>query len=376
MEPEIRWITRSDELAALVEGLGVAPLALDSEADSMHHYPEKVCLVQLSVDGTDYLLDPLAGLDLAPLAPVLGDAARPKILHGADYDLRVLDRDFGIRIRGLFDTMVAARLLGESAFGLAALLERHLGVRLDKRFQRADWSRRPLPDEMVRYAVMDTRHLQPLAAMFQRRLEQTGRTEWAAEEFRRLEQVRWTDNEDAEPYRRVKGSSSLDPRGLATLRELWIVREAEARRRDRPPFKIMHNDVLLALARKLPGRHDELEQVRGVPPSWRKGERSARLLAAVARALELPRAELPEPRIRRRRPRNGPLEKRLKKLCTQRDAVARELGIEPSMLSSRAVLEQVAQRMMEGRDPATVEGLRSWQAEQLESVFRRREPRD
>jgi ribonuclease D len=371
MEPEIGWITCTSQLASLLDGLGRQPLCLDTEADSMHHYPEKVCLIQLAVAGSSYLIDPLGDIDLRPLAPVLEDASRPKILHGADYDLRVLHRDFGLRISGLFDTMIAARLLGEPALGLSALLDRYLGVTLDKRFQRADWSRRPLPEAMMRYAALDTHYLETLADKLRRELQQAGREDWAGEEFRRLEQVRWSDAPDGEAYRRVKGSGALSRRGLAVLRELYNLREAEARRRDRPPFKILHNEMLVRLSSERPSNEEALAAMQGLPPAWRRGGKARRVLSAVVRAVELPEDQLPEKQARRRPVKGKRHEARLKKLSSERDAVARRLGIEPATLASRAVLERMVTRLEKGENPTTITDLRRWQAELLEPAVRR-----
>jgi ribonuclease D len=351
--------------------MGSAPLCLDTEADSMHHYPEKVCLVQLATAGETHLIDPLAGLDLAPLAPALADDARLTILHGADYDLRVLDRDFDLRVGGLFDTMIAARLLGEPAVGLAALVDKHLGVRLDKRYQRADWSRRPLPEPMLHYAAEDTRHLEPLAGRLRHQLQQRGRETWAAEEFRRLEQVRWTENPNHEAFRRIKGAGSLKPRGMAVLRELVALREAEALLRDRPPFKIMHNQVLLQLAEAPPREPSDLARVQGMPQAWCRGGKAQRLLKAVHRAMDLPEDQLPEPPARRRRPKGGRLESLLRRLTRERNRLAEKLEIEPSVLAPRAVLEQVAKKIELTEDPRGVEELRDWQAGLLGPAFDR-----
>ncbi|MDX1389431.1 MAG: ribonuclease D, partial [Acidobacteriota bacterium] len=231
--PSVPWIEQTTGLVAAVREVGAGPLALDTEADSYHRYHDKVCLVQLSFGGRDVLVDPLAGVDLAVLSEVLENRRIPKILHGADYDLRILGRDFGLSFRGVFDTMIAARLVGERAFGLASLVERHLGVRLDKTHQLADWSQRPLPDELVLYAVSDTRFLPPLAERLEARLEELGRVSWAAEEFRHLEKVRWSgEPPDGEAFRRIKRSASLDRRGLAIVRELYHWRDGRARARD------------------------------------------------------------------------------------------------------------------------------------------------
>ncbi|HKQ61355.1 MAG TPA: ribonuclease D, partial [Candidatus Polarisedimenticolaceae bacterium] len=246
----MRWIDDGPSLERALAAAGAATLALDCEADSLHHYPEKLCLVQLSAAGEDWLIDPLA-FDLAALRPALEDRARPKILHGADYDLRLLGRDLGFRVAGLFDTMLAARLVGERAFGLAALLDKYLGVSLDKKHQTADWSRRPLPAELQRYAVADTHHLQPLAAALDERLRALGRRSWADEEFLRLESIRWRETPDPEAWRRVRGAAGLDRRGLAVVRELYSWRDGEARRRDTPPFRVLSDERMAELARRV-----------------------------------------------------------------------------------------------------------------------------
>ena len=282
---EIKWAVETDELLSRLAGVQRGPLAVDTEADSMHHYPEKVCLVQLSFGKVDLLVDPLAGIDLTVLQPLLREPGLRKIMHGADYDLRMLDRDFGLKVCGLFDTMLAARLTGETAFGLAALLQKHLGIALDKKYQRADWSLRPLPADMEAYAVLDTRHLESLAELLQAELDRLGRAEWAAEEFGRLEKVRWRETAGEDAYRRVKGSGSLDRRRLACLRELVIMREKAARKADRPPFKILSNDLLLKVATEMPQSERELAATSRLPASWSRGRRLALLWEAVQSAL-------------------------------------------------------------------------------------------
>ena len=371
MERKIHWITETAQLEALVETAGGGPLSLDSEADSLHRYPEKVCLVQLHVGGQGHLIDPLAGLDLSPLGPLLADRELLKILHGADYDLRVLHRDFGLEIRGLFDTMVAARLLGESAFGLAALLERHFGVSLDKKYQRADWSRRPLPAAMARYAALDTQYLEALAGKLRLELERLGRMPWAEEEFRRLEAVRWNSEPDPEPFRKIKGSAGLGRRGLAALRELAVLREAEARRRGRPPFMVLSNDALIRLAGELPESQAELAGLSRLPDGWRRGPSARTLLDAIRSVLSLPEEELPERRSRRRPVRSPGHDSRLRALCRERDALAASLRIEPSVLAAKSVLEQVLLGVQRGEEPDTVPDLRTWQAELLRPAFGR-----
>lgn len=367
----IGWIRDTGRLSDALAGLRGGPLALDTEADSLHHYPEKVCLVQLSFGGADHLVDPLAGVDLAPLGRVLGDAAVTKILHGSDYDLRVLQRDFRLELVGLFDTMIAARLTGERAFGLAALLETHFGITLEKKFQRADWSRRPLTPEMETYAALDTRHLEALAERLAEQLRRLGRTAWAEEEFRALECVRWSDPDPENAVRRVKGSATLDRRERAVLRELIRMREAEARRRDRPPFRILSAEHLLQVARARPETPAALRSIRELPRSWTSGGHARSLHEAVRRGLDLPEDQLQEPRRPRpRRKLSSRQELRLRKLRDARNELAEKLDVEPGLVAPRDALKDIVLRLEEGR-PVETPLLRSWQLGLLRPLLKR-----
>jgi len=361
---DVLWIESTEALAGWVSGLDGAPVALDTEADSFHHYREKVCLVQLSAQGRHALVDPLAAIDFTPLAATLASGAIRKLLHGADYDIRLLSRDFGLAIEGLSDTMIAARLAGEPAYGLAALLEKFLGVSLDKSHQRADWSRRPLPPAMRDYAVADTCHLAALAQILDERLAALGRSSWAAEECLRLESVRWRDRgrDDPEPFRRTKGSKALDRAGLAVLREVWGWRDATARKRDRPPFKVLHDETLIALARTPPSSIGDLARVSGVPASLVRSPSASDLLDAVRRGVDVPEAERPEVRIDARERLDPAVEVRIARIKQRRDAVAADLALDPSVIASRAVLEEMAKRWEAGDDPWDVADLRRWQA--------------
>jgi ribonuclease D len=360
------WIASTAELTSATSQIGRGPLGLDTEADSLHHYPEKVCLVQLSFAGRDLLVDPLAETDMARLGPTLMDPGVRKVLHGADYDLRGLDRDFSLGIRGLFDTMVAARLAGEGSFGLASLLDRFFGVQLEKKFQRADWSLRPLPERMQEYARLDTRYLAELAQLLERRLRELGRDGWAMEEFQRLEQVRWSPTtDDPERYLRVKGSSRLPPRGMAILRELYRLRETAAVELDRPPFKVLSNSILLSLADEAPQTPQALRQVASLPERWLRPRYVTRLLDAVAEAMSLATDSLPSRPARKQPARDAAFEKRVRELSNERDRIARELDLEPSLIAPRAALERAQQAIDAGADPRETPELRCWQASLL-----------
>jgi ribonuclease D len=381
---EIVFVTSDDRMEAVVSRIGSGPLALDVEADSLHHYHEKVCLIQLGFAGTVALVDTLAAFDPAPLARVLADTSIRKVIHGADYDLRILHRDFGFEVAGLFDTVVAARLTGARAFGLSALVEARLGVKLSKAHQRADWSRRPLSPEMIEYAAQDVRYLLPLAEQLERDLGAMGRLDWAREEFRRLEAVRWTaPARDPLAFRGMKGASDLDGRGLAVLRELHRLREEEASRRDVPPFRRGRDELLVEVSREQPRSEAELAGLRAGSALCRQLS-TARVWAAIETAGSLAEGDLPPrvwaalepagspgggplpPRGRRpRKPRDHAFESDLHSLLARRDVLARSLDLEPSVLAPRGLLDALLRRSLSGEPLDTTPGLRGWQANLL-----------
>jgi len=362
MTPPIHWIRDDKRLLERVESIRGGSLAVDTESDSLHHYPERVCLVQLTHLGRDELIDPLAGVDLSILAPLLSDASLPKLFHGADYDLRLLHREFGLEVSGLFDTMVASRLTGERSFGLAALLSKHFDVELDKRYQRADWSRRPLTPEMEQYAAMDTRFLEDLVDLLATELKRLGRMEWATEEFRRLEGVRFRERNDEEPFRRVKGHGKLSAQTQAVLNRLCQFREQVARHKARPPFRIVSDAVLLTLAARGPDDLRNFTTVQGLPRSYRSGAGAERLLRVLEEAWSLPETDWPSRVGEGRKPRrSASFEARIKDWKTRRDVIADELHLESSIVASRGILEGLLERVEAGEDPSAHPDLRRWQ---------------
>lgn len=365
------WIESTDQLAGWMDEAGPGPLCVDTEADSFHHYREKVCLVQLTAAGRHALVDPLAGVDLSPLSIPFAAASVRKILHGADYDVRLLSRDFGLTIVGLTDTSIAARLLGEPALGLAALLATHLNVTLDKAHQRADWSRRPLPEAMRDYAVEDTRHLEALAAILDEKLAALGRMSWAREEYERLEGVRWRERraDDPEPFRRTKTAKGLDRAGLAVLREVWGWRDGVAQKRDRPAFKVLRDETLVALAKTPPGSIADLARVSGIPESLVRSPSAHDLLGAIARGAACPEADRPAIRIEARERLDPKVETRIARIKERRDELARSLALDPSVIATRGVVEDMAKRWEAGEDPWAVPDLRAWQAAQLRPLL-------
>jgi len=352
----VKWIDKQSELDSAIGRVGTeSTVAMDTEADSLHSYFDKVCLIQISIPGEDLIIDPLADIDLSALGRILANPNITKILHGADYDLRILHRDFGFTISNLIDTMICSQLLGYEAIGLAALLERYFALTVDKSHQRADWAVRPLPRVMLEYAASDTRHLIALAGQLREELIALGRWEWAKEEFARLESVRFTERED-EGFRRLKGISGFDRRALAIVRALYEWRDEMARAADRPPFKIFGNDAIIEVANEKAGTAEALEKIKALPSSLRK-RYGREILRRVREALALPEENLPEKGDARPWLRDKALESRVSRLKTIRDKKAKELKIDPGVLAPRHVLTALATT----RDLEQVPAMREWQ---------------
>lgn len=345
----------------------VPRLALDCEAAGFHRFTDRLSLVQLSTLETTLLLDPLS-VDSTPLlGPLLEDPEVRVVMHGADYDLRLLDRDLGLRIRGLFDTQAAASLLGEEALGLASLLEKYLGVRLAKEHQRADWARRPLSPELLEYAASDTRYLLELQDRLAEELERRGRMPWAHEEFQTLEEVRWEEDR-TDPVTRVKGARELSAREVTALRRAMEWRDEIARERDRAPFRVMGNKVLLEVVARRPATPKELEEMKGV--SARLARQKGQELLARLRAVDtLPEDALePYPPWQgngggRPTPEEQTLMDRIRDLRTER---SRELGLDRGVLLTNAqILDIVRSAPPSLQDLEALPGVKRWQTEVL-----------
>jgi ribonuclease D len=344
-------------------------LALDTEGASFHRFVDRIYLLQLSTRDVSAIIDPLPIGTPEELGTLLESPRVEVVFHDADYDLRLLHQDYGWHVRNIFDTRVAAQLLGIRAFGLAALLEKYFGVKLDKKHQRADWSMRPLTRDMLTYAAQDTMHLLALRDRLADALKAAGRWEWAREEFALLEQTRWEDGEESTAFLRLKGARDLNRRELAILRELVAWRDEVARKADRATFRILGNDPLLEIARTKPGTREALAAIKGMPRSLL--DRAATdLLDAVRRGLALPDAELPKFPKALRWERDPDFDARAAALRTVRDAAAERLDMDPGVLCSRDRLEAVARR-----NPSTLEEiqeipeLRRWQIHELGQDF-------
>lgn len=357
------------ETQAALEGLlaefGREPLlAVDTEAASFHRYHDRVYLIQLSSRTDTAIVDPLAARDLAPLGRILADPSIEIVFHDADYDLRLLDQQYGFRAATLFDTRVAAQFLNEPGIGLAALLEKYLGVLLDKRFQRADWSTRPLSAEMLQYAADDTRHLPALRDILRDRLAERGRLSWAKEEFALLEHVKWGAVPDDEPgYLRVKGARTLKGRHLAALRELYHWREETAARTDRAAFRLLNTEPLLEIARTLPTDAAALRAIRGVGAELAE-RRGREILDAVRRALELAERDLPRIERGPRRTPDPAFEGRLEQLKARRNQLSTLLELAPGVLCPNGTLEAIARTRPKTLDELRgIPGVRGWQVD-------------
>jgi ribonuclease D len=364
---QVRLIQTQDELERLFERLRAEPLlAVDTEAASFHRYRDRVYLLQISSRQETAVVDPLSIGSLAPLGEVLANPSIEIVFHDADYDLRLLSQEYGFRGKNLFDTRIAAQLLNEPGVGLAALLEKYLGVRLDKRYQRADWSARPLTLEMLEYAAADTRNLPVLHDLLKQRLRERSRLEWAEEEFELLGDAPRGAPEPEEPaYLRLKGAKTLNGRGLAVLRELFQWREELARRTDRAAFRILNNEPMLLMAKSPPQDLTALKAVRGI--GQEQAERRGReILAAVQRGMEVSERDLPRVERPPRRVPDAALEARLERLKSVRNGLALRYDLAPGVLCPNGILEAVARI-----NPATLEQmsqireLRRWQLREI-----------
>jgi ribonuclease D len=364
---EYEYIDTDAGLREVVDRLKGEPLiGADTEAAGYHRYFDRLSLVQLSSRTENFLIDPQAVPDLSPLGELFADPAIEKVFHDADYDLRILDRDAGLSLAGLFDTQVAAAFLGERSLGLGNIAEKHLGLKLPKEHQRADWGERPLTEGMKQYAATDTAHLPALRDRLREELVAKGRLHWAEEEFRRREQTRWEGpDESREAWMKVKGARDLPPRGMAVLRELYAWREGIAREQDRATFRVLGNQGLIEMSLNPPSGISALKGVTGISEGLAQ-RRGRELMAAVEAGLAVPESELPRWPRSPRWERDPELDARVESLKNARNRRAGELDLDPGFIMSRAQLEEVARaRPRSEAELATVSGVRAWQVEAI-----------
>jgi ribonuclease D len=339
---EFLWVDNDKALDYFVTNLrGYFPIALDTEADSLHHYKESVCLIQVTHDSRHYLIDPLGKFPLDELWPPT--SRHTWILHGADFDLRMLRRAGAPEPQAVFDTMLAAQLLGLKAFGYGALVEKFCGITLNKGSQKADWSRRPLSPAMIEYAVQDTEYLEPIAEALGAQLDEKKRREWHEQSCARVvESSKLMREEDPENEWRISGSALLAPAALAIVKELYYWREKEGEAVDLPVFKVLHNELLLDLASWC------AENPRVSPmgaPRWPhrvSPARAERLMAAIERGRQAP--PVPRPPRGERPPRDKEAEARMEKLRAYRDKVAADLELDPTVIAPKSTLQEIARQ--------------------------------
>lgn len=311
--------------------------AVDTEADSLHSYQEKLCLIQFSCSGVHAIIDPLA-IDAEGMQPLLDFLETSEVwMHGADFDMWMFRKAYGWIPPLVFDTQIAARLVGFTQFGLAHMVEKHFGVVLSKQSQRADWGRRPLPGKMLDYAINDVLYVVELADQLLERIRELDRESWFEESCEASRKnVTERQGPDPEQVWRIAGWGKLQPRGLAYLREIWGWRDKEAERMNRPPFKVIVNEQILKLAEELqsggnPSLHKRFSDVQ-----------RRRYQRAVERARQLPDNELPKRRLHTRREKPANLDEAVAKLRARRDQIAKKLELDPTLIATRGSLESIA----------------------------------
>ncbi|MES0338432.1 MAG: ribonuclease D [Anaerolineales bacterium] len=354
-------IENRESLKEMTDRLAREPLlAVDTESNSLYAYQEQVCLIQFSIPGFDYLVDPLAVSDLSSLSPLFSNPKIEKVLHGAEYDVMCLARDFNFQIVNLFETRVASRTLGWKRTGLRDLLDQVFSVNVDKRFQRANWGKRPLSSEMLDYARLDTHFLPKLRDHLHQLLRNNGNLEEAQELCELMTDPPLRENGfNPDGFWRIAHSRELSPRKAAILRELYIMRDGYARRQNRPPFKILGDKSLLEIARKGPRASAELNAVPGLTNNKIR-RYGVEILAAVDRGLKAPLQQKP-----RNRGQDEATRTRYEDLREWRKNAARKRNLESDLILPRDILIEIAAQAP--RDLATLRKIMT----PLESRFQR-----
>lgn len=355
-------VTTAEAFDDMLARLRAEPrIAIDTEADSLYSYFEKVCLMQFSIPHADFILDTLTLKEIEALGELLADPRLELIFHAAEYDILSLKRDYGFTFVNLFDTMIAARILGWKQVGLGNILEQHFGVRLDKRFQRADWGKRPLAPELIEYARDDTHYLLQLYNLQKAALERAGRLDEARAEFERLTRVAWSDREfDPDRYWTLEGARELDGPSLGVLRELYAMREGIARKEDRPPFKVIANATMVRVARTQPRTLAELSALPGLG-EWFVRRHGREALRAIERGRSKPQNRLPRPPHGRPPLADNAARERYARLKEWRKQRAEARGVEPDVIVSNDALVELARRQPQALDELNaIEALGEW----------------
>ncbi len=361
------WVDTDPTFEQCLDDLSrTAVVAVDTESDSLYSYFEKVCLVQFSTPTTDYLIDPL-NTDISGLGPLFADPAIQKVFHAAEYDILSLKRDYDFTFNNLFDTMIAAKVLGWPRFGLGSILAEYFGVKLDKRYQRYNWGQRPLSQKALNYARLDTHYLLPLRELQLEKLDQAKRLGEAKAAFKR--QTRVTPSLktfDPDDFWRIKGAKRSTPQEQAILRELYVMRDNIARKIDRPPFKVVSDATLMRIARQQPRDRHQVEQIKGVGKQFFRHNASD-VIKAVQSGQSAPPPDYPS--RDNKRPDEETLN-RYERLRHWRNDLATQRGVEPDIIISNGTLMHIARR-----NPKSLQALKKlkslgeWQREKYGRVL-------
>ena len=341
-------------------------IGVDLEADSMHCFKEKICLIQIASAKEAFLIDPFIIKDMSPFLNVLEDRDVIKVFHGADFDIRSLDREYQAQVNNLFDTEIAARFLGIKERGLAALLKRNFNVDVDKKYQKVDWAKRPLKQEMIEYSVGDVAYLVKLHDIIHRRLVEKGRLSWAREEFEIQTQVRYENNHALPLFKKFKGAGKIDNRSLAVLENLLQLRVTIARKKDQPLFKIFSPSSLMTMAVKKPVTIDQILRIKAL--SRKQADMYGKFcIEAIDRAMKLEHKSLPfYPKTRRPR-KDASVQERITRLKKMREHLSASIGIEPGFLLNNAIIASIAvNNPSTFEDLLKIEHIRRWQVEAMD----------
>ena len=360
----LKLLTSSDDLHKIVKDAASNKyISIDIEGNGFFRYPEFVCLIQLCVGEDIYLVDPLAIEDISSLGIVFADQKILKILHAGDYDIRSLNRDYGFSFTNVFDTSLAAGLLGSKKLGLDSVLKEYIDadVTKDKKLQRSDWTVRPLSKAARKYAADDVKYLFPAMQVMKEKLENLNRISWLAEECERLQSVTFNAKDEDTAFLDVKGSKSLDGQALSVLQALYSIREDEAIGRDRPPFKIVGDSVLVAIATKPQADYSEIKGIG----AWGRSSVSKRIRKIAVEALDKPPIERPRGKsIRRNNMSNKERERanvRLKELKEWRKSLGDAISVDPSLLWPTNSLNRLSRDLCRFEEEISEPEVRKWQ---------------